>query len=175
MIRNESTPTFCPGEKPWVDMMLGGYSQDIFHFLPHPFSTKNFNGRLVNDDNLYRVQRHQPGTELQPKEQFICFQRKSFGERKVTVKEDQLESDLGCWKIETRDNSKMRRVRLAQTIDGRGQWLWCGQDLGEEGTPCRADLDCRHPSWLDAEMMTVTERITEDPECQTQDWYMRVR
>ena len=61
------------------------------------------------------------GTKLQPKEQFICFQRKSFGERKVTVEEDQLESDLGCWKIETRDNSK--RVRLAQTMDGRGQWL----------------------------------------------------
>ena len=101
-------------------MMLGGYSQDIFHFLPHPFSTKNFNGRLVNDDNLYRVQRHQPGTELQPKEQFICFQRKSFGERKDIV-EDQLESDLGCWKIETQDNSK--RVRLIQTIDGLGQWL----------------------------------------------------
>ena len=94
-------------------MMLSGYSQDIFHFLPHPFSTKNFNGRLVNDDNLYRVQRHQSGTELQPKEQFICFQRKSLCERKVIAK-DQLESDLGCcWKIETQDNSKMR-VRLRQ-------------------------------------------------------------
>ena len=82
--------------------------------LAPPLLNKNFNGRLVNDDNLYRVQRHQPGTELQLKEQFICFQRKSFGERKVNVKEDQLESDLGCWKIETRDNSKMRRVRLRQ-------------------------------------------------------------
>ena len=42
MIRNESL-TFCPGEKPWANMMLGGYrlqSQDIFHFLSHPFSQK---------------------------------------------------------------------------------------------------------------------------------------
>lgn len=81
-------------------MMLGGYrflSQDIFHFLPlHPFATKNLNGRLVNDDNLYR------GTETSVRNYSPCGNLFVFRERvceRKAIGGDQLESDLGTRKL----------------------------------------------------------------------------
>lgn len=158
MIRNESL-TFCPGEKPWANMMPGGYrflSQDIFHFLPlHPFATKNLNGRLVNDDNLYRYR--DISSELQPLWQFICFQRKSLWEKSHWW--GPIRIRFRGQKIEETLKIIPRWGRSSDNGCVRGQWLWCGQDWGEEGDPPPADLDLRDQSWLDATMMTVTERI----------------
>ena len=112
MIRNESL-TFCPGgsyEPIWCSVVTG-YSQDIFHFWPHPFSQK-LQRTSCKWWQFISVQRHQPGTELQPSSDLFVFKERVC-ERKV-IGGDQLESDLERGqKIETWDNSKMR-ARLRQ-------------------------------------------------------------
>ena len=149
MIRNESL-TFCPGgsyEPIWCSVVTG-YSQDIFHFWPHPFSQK-LQRTSCKWWQFISVQRHQPGTELQPSSDLFVFKERVC-ERKV-IGGDQLESDLERGqKIETWDNSKMR-ARLRQW----GQWLWCGQDWGPPA--------CR--SWLERSILTWRR----DDDCNRED------
>lgn len=158
MIRNESL-TFCPGEKPWADMMLGGYrflSQDIFHFLPlHPFSTKNLNGRLVNDDNLYLYR--DISSVLQPLWQFICFQRKSLWEKSHWW--GPIRIRFRGQKIEETLKIILGWGRGSDNGCVRGQWLWCGQDWGEEGGPPASR------SWLERSVLTWRD----DDDCNRED------
>ena len=160
MIRNESL-TFCPGgsyEPIWCSVVTG-YSQDIFHFWPHPFSQK-LQRTSCKWWQFIPVQRHQPGTELQPSSNLFVFKERVC-ERKV-IGGDQLESDLERGARKLRPGIIPRWGRGSDNGDN-------GFDVARTGDPPPADLDWRDPSWLDAEMMTVTERI-RDPECQTQDW-----
>ena len=144
----------------WLQVSQSRY---ISLLTPPPLRTKNLNGRLVNDDNLSRYrdisweQNYSPLGNLFVFRERVC-ERKAI--RPIRIR-------FGGQKIETALKIIPRWGRGSDNGCFRGQWLWCGQDWGD---PPPADLDLGDPSWLDARMMTVTERIIEDSECQTQDW-----
>ena len=80
-------------------MMLGGYrlQSRYISLLTPPLRTKNFNGRLVNDDNIYRYRDISREQNYSPKANlFVLGER--VCERKV-IGGDQLESDLGARKL----------------------------------------------------------------------------
>lgn len=85
-------------------MMLGiarwlqvSQSRYISLLTPQTLLTKNLNGRLVNDDNLYRYRDISWEQNYSPAGNLFVF-RERVCERKV-IGGDQLESDLGARKL----------------------------------------------------------------------------